>query len=59
LIRAAARGAARVTLPIVGARRGVVVWMALARPLMTGQFLFIAFAFGCLPARSSPTTSPC
>ncbi len=36
------------TLPLVGAQRGIAAWMALARPLAAGQFLFIAFAFGCL-----------
>ena len=36
------------TLPLVGAQRGIPAWMALARPLATGQFLFVAFAFGCL-----------
>jgi cytochrome c-type biogenesis protein CcmF len=36
------------TLPLAGAQRGIPVWMALARPLAMGQFLFIAFAFGCL-----------
>ena len=36
------------TLPLVGAQRGIPAWMALARPLAAGQFLFIAFAFGCL-----------
>ena len=36
------------TLPLVGAQRGIAAWMALARPLAVGQFLFIAFAFGCL-----------
>jgi cytochrome c-type biogenesis protein CcmF len=36
------------TLPLAGAQRGVPAWMALARPLAAGQFLFIAFAFGCL-----------
>jgi cytochrome c-type biogenesis protein CcmF len=36
------------TLPLVGAHRRIPAWMALARPLATGQFLFIAFAFGCL-----------
>jgi len=36
------------TLPILGAHRGIPAWMALARPLAGGQFLFIAFAFGCL-----------
>ncbi len=36
------------TLPLAGAQRGVPAWMALARPLAAGQFLFIAIAFGCL-----------
>ena len=36
------------TLPLAGAQRGIAVWMALARPLAAGQFLFIAFAAGCL-----------
>jgi cytochrome c-type biogenesis protein CcmF len=36
------------TLPLVGAARRVPAWMALARPLAAGQFLFIAIAFGCL-----------
>ncbi len=48
LILALLLAALLATLPIVGAQRGVAVWMALARPLATGQFLFIAFAFGCL-----------
>ncbi|HET7033784.1 MAG TPA: cytochrome c biogenesis protein CcsA, partial [Casimicrobiaceae bacterium] len=38
------------TLPLVGAQRRVGAWMALARPLAAGQFVFIAFAFGCLVA---------
>ena len=36
------------TLPLIGAHRRLGAWMALARPLAAGQFLFIAFAFGCL-----------
>jgi len=36
------------TLPIVGAANGVRAWMALARPVARGQFLFVAFAWGCL-----------
>jgi cytochrome c-type biogenesis protein CcmF len=36
------------TLPLIGAQKGIAAWMALARPLAVGQFLFIAFAFGCL-----------
>ncbi len=39
---------AQSTLPLVGAARGNVAWMALARTAAQGQFLFIAFAFGCL-----------
>jgi cytochrome c-type biogenesis protein CcmF len=38
------------TLPLAGAQRRVGAWMALARPLAAGQFVFIAFAFGCLAA---------
>jgi cytochrome c-type biogenesis protein CcmF len=36
------------TLPIIGAARRIPVWMALARPVAQGQFLFVAMAFGCL-----------
>ncbi|MGH8762233.1 MAG: heme lyase CcmF/NrfE family subunit [Nitrosospira sp.] len=36
------------TLPIVGAARGIPSWMALARPVVQGQFVFIAIAFFCL-----------
>ena len=36
------------TLPLIGAARGNAAWMAVARPAAQGQFLFIAFAFGCL-----------
>jgi cytochrome c-type biogenesis protein CcmF len=36
------------TLPIVGAARGNVAWMNLARPAAQGQFLFVAIAFACL-----------
>ena len=35
-------------LPIVGAARGNVAWMNLARPAAQGQFLFVAIAFACL-----------
>jgi len=38
------------TLPLAGAQRRIGAWMALARPLAAGQFVFIAFAFGCLAA---------
>ena len=38
----------QVILPIVGAARGIPSWIALARPVVQGQFVFIAIAFGCL-----------
>jgi cytochrome c-type biogenesis protein CcmF len=38
------------TLPLVGAARRIPAWMALARPVARGQFLFVALAFGCLAA---------
>ncbi|MDI1362870.1 heme lyase CcmF/NrfE family subunit [Methylotenera sp.] len=36
------------SLPIIGAARGNVAWMGLARPLARVQFLLIAFSFICL-----------
>ncbi len=36
------------TLPIIGAARGISSWTALARPVVQGQFVFIAIAFFCL-----------
>jgi cytochrome c-type biogenesis protein CcmF len=36
------------TLPIIGAARGIPSWVALARPVVQGQFVFIAIAFFCL-----------
>ena len=36
------------TLPLIGAHRRVAAWMAAARPLAHGQFVFVAVAFGCL-----------
>ena len=36
------------TLPIIGAARNIPSWMALARPVVQGQFVFVAIAFGCL-----------
>lgn len=35
-------------LPIAGAARGNVAWMAVARPAAQGQFTFVAIAFACL-----------
>ena len=29
------------TLPIIGAARGISSWMALARPVVQGQFVFV------------------
>ena len=36
------------TLPIIGAARGIPSWMALARPVVQGQFIFVLIAFLCL-----------
>ena len=36
------------TLPIVGAARGNLAWMALARPAAQTQFVFVALAFAAL-----------
>ena len=36
------------TLPIIGAARGIPSWIALAQPVVQGQFVFLAIAFGCL-----------
>src|SRR3954471_980905 len=36
------------TLPLLGAARGNVAWMRVARPAAHGQFVFVAFAFACL-----------
>ncbi len=33
---------------LAGAWRGKPVWMAVARPAVTGQFVFVAMAFACL-----------
>jgi cytochrome c-type biogenesis protein CcmF len=38
------------TVPLAGAHRGIASWMALARPLAQGQFLFVAAAAACLVA---------
>ncbi len=35
-------------LPVWGAQRGDARWMAMARPLALGQFLFVTLAFGLL-----------
>jgi cytochrome c-type biogenesis protein CcmF len=36
------------TLPIIGAARGIPSWMALAKPVVQGQFVFVLIAFLCL-----------
>ena len=36
------------TLPLAGAARHSLSWIALARPAARAQFLLVAFAFGCL-----------
>jgi cytochrome c-type biogenesis protein CcmF len=33
---------------LAGAWRGRPVWMAVARPAVTGQFVFVVMAFACL-----------
>jgi len=38
----------QVIFPIVGAARGIPSWIALARPVVQGQFVFVVIAFGCL-----------
>jgi cytochrome c-type biogenesis protein CcmF len=37
-------------VPLVGAHRGIVAWMALARPAAHGQCLFLVLAFAALTA---------
>ena len=48
LILALAIALAQGTLPIIGAARGNAAWMSVARSAALGQFVFVAFAFGCL-----------
>jgi len=36
------------TLPLIGAARGIPSWMALAKPVVQGQFVFVLIAFVCL-----------
>jgi cytochrome c-type biogenesis protein CcmF len=38
------------TLPLIGAQRGRLAWMALARPAALAQFVFVALAFASLMA---------
>ncbi len=39
---------AQSVFPLAGAARGNVAWMRVGRPAAQGQFVFVAFAFGCL-----------
>ena len=39
---------AQAVLALLGAARGNVAWMGVARPAAQGQFIFVAFAFACL-----------
>ncbi len=48
LIMALSLAVVQGTLPLVGAARGIHSWMALARPVAQGQFVFVAIAFGFL-----------
>ncbi len=48
LILALLLAVVQATLPFVGAARQVPSLMAVARPAAVGQFVFVAFAFGCL-----------
>ena len=48
LILALLLAAVQGLLPLAGAQRGDVRWMALARPAAAGQFIFSTLAFGCL-----------
>ncbi|TFH12132.1 MAG: heme lyase CcmF/NrfE family subunit [Nitrosomonadales bacterium] len=48
LILALLLATTQVILPIFGAARGIPSWVALARPVVQGQFVFVAIAFGCL-----------
>ena len=36
------------TLPLIGAARGIQSWIALAKPVVQGQFVFVLIAFLCL-----------
>jgi cytochrome c-type biogenesis protein CcmF len=36
------------TIPLIGAHKGIASWIAVARPVAQGQFVFVLFAIGCL-----------
>ncbi|MEE8173095.1 MAG: heme lyase CcmF/NrfE family subunit, partial [Alphaproteobacteria bacterium] len=48
LILALALAVVQSTLPLVGAWRDNATWMAISRPAVAGQFVFISLAFACL-----------
>src|SRR5512139_1259751 len=48
LILALLLAAIQGTLRLIGGGRRILAWMAIARPVAQGQFLFVALAFGCL-----------
>jgi len=48
LILALSLAICQTVLPLVGAQRGDTAMMGVARTAATGQFLFVAVAFGCL-----------
>ncbi len=48
LILALMMALAQGVLPLAGAERGNLAWMALARPAARGQFLFVIIAYVCL-----------
>ncbi|MGA2187891.1 MAG: heme lyase CcmF/NrfE family subunit [Steroidobacteraceae bacterium] len=48
LILAFCLSVAQAFFGLVGAWRGKPVWMSVARPAVSGQFVFVAVAFGCL-----------
>ena len=48
LILAFALAIVQACVPLAGAARGKTRWIALARPVARGQFVFVAIAFACL-----------
>ena len=48
LILALALALVQATLPLAGAARRIPAFIAVARPVAQGQFVFVAMAFGCL-----------
>ncbi len=48
LILALAVGILMSTLPLIGAQRGIVTWIAFAKPAALGQFFLISFSYLCL-----------